>query len=135
MAKADLALRKRCLGLRKGSHLSRNLDMLRSRGGGEIALPAQPGLGSKGTRWRITLVLVEVMQPPAGLGINATAYASKTFEVIANRLCRKRMKILSTEQIENPIHLSDELLRGPIPPHPTLRTHVRIIPSTCLMSS
>src|ERR1700680_1392156 len=135
MAKADRALRKRCLGLRKGSHLSRNLDMLRSRGGGEIALPAQPGLGGQRLGWGITLVVVEVMQPPAGLGINAIADASQAFEVIANRLCRNHTKILGTEQIENAMQLADELLRGPIPPHPTLRTHVRIIPSMCLMSS
>src|ERR1700680_5308770 len=119
MAKADLALRKRCLGLRKGCHLPRDLDMLRSRGGGEIALPAQPSLGSKGTRWRITLVLVEVMQPPTGLGIKTATYAGEAFDVIAKRRRRKRTKILTTEQIKDPIHLSDELLRGPTPPLPT----------------
>ena len=37
------------------------------------------------------------------------------------------MKILLTEEVENAIELYDELLRGPTPPLPTLRTHVRII--------
>jgi hypothetical protein len=134
MPKADLASRKRHLGLRKRRHLPRHLDMLRSRRASEIALPAQPGLSTKGTRWRKTLVLVEVMQPPAGLGIKTAAYTSQAFDVIAKRRRRKRTKILGTEQIEDPIQLSDELLRGPIPPLPTLRTHVRIISNSRRMS-
>jgi hypothetical protein len=44
------------------------------------------------------------------------------------------MKILSTEQIEESTDLTDDLLRGPIPPLPTLRTHVRIISNRRRMS-
>src|ERR1700681_2903910 len=74
------------------------------------------------------------MQPAAGLGGDPVGDPSQAFEVIAHGLCREIAKILGPEHIEDSTQLADELLRGPIPPLPTLRTHVRIISNRARMS-
>src|SRR6202011_161615 len=115
--------------------LPRDLDLVRSGRVGEVALPAQPGLGRQSQGIGVPLAAIEAAEPAQTLGLDAATDALQGDLVVTHALRRHGCEVLFGEDIEPGIDLGKDPFRGPTPPLPITRTHVCIIANTRSVSS
>src|SRR5438445_4364283 len=127
MPEADVAAAQRLFCLRQSHEATRDRDLLRGRAITQVALPAQPGLDGAGAGGRVALPAVEAVQPAQRLRLDATGDEMESDLVVAHRLCWNRGQLFRGELVEHQIDPFVGLLRGPTPPLPSARTHVRIV--------
>src|SRR6267143_1282091 len=135
MPEADVAAGQRLFCLRQSHQATRDRDLLRGRAITQVALPAQPGLDSAGAGGRVALPAVEAVEPAQRLRLDAIGDAMKGDLVVAHGLCWKRGQVFRGELVEQQIDPLVDLLRGPTPPLPSTRTHVRIVSNMRSVSS
>src|SRR5439155_21632239 len=70
-------------------------------------------------------------EPAQSLGLDPTADALQGDLVVSHCLGRHGGEVLFDELVEDRIDLLEGLLGGPIPPHPTHRTHVCSVANRC----
>src|SRR5712691_157846 len=135
MAVADVAVGKcpRCLGQR--IQPSRHLNLVRGSPRCQVALPSQPGLGAQSHSVGVTLPAVEATEAAQELRLNPTDDSLQSYLVIGHGRRRDDGEVFCREPIQQRIDLIEDLSRGPSPPLPSHRTHVRIVSNICSVSS
>src|ERR1700716_963387 len=127
MPEADVAAGQRLFCLRQSHEATRDRDLLRGRAITQVAPRAQPGLDGAGAGGRVALPAVEAVQPAQRLRLDTVGNAMNGDLVITHRLRWERGQVFRGELVEQQIDPFVDLLRGPIPPLPSTRTHVRIV--------
>src|ERR1700716_423145 len=127
MPEADVPAGQRLFCLRQSHEATRDRALPRGRAIRQVALPAQPGLDGAGAGGRVALPAVEAVEPAQRLRLDTVGNAMQGDLVVAHRLRWERGQVFRGELVEQQIDPLVDLLRGPIPPLPTTRTHVRIV--------